>query len=136
MMMCSHFSFEGMEDLPYEMLKNFAWRDPIDAAGGWIWLPVILWCLPLLCILIRALSSAGFDFCRSHKGDPSTWMCIVILIVVETFGVNRAIAEKGGGGTNTPPAVVSESVKRINLYYQDATGRLIPIGARIERIAP
>jgi hypothetical protein len=137
MKMVTQYLFDGIEDLPQEMLKSFAFRDPIDAAGAWVLIPIILW----LGILVGPHLVPIFrQFERVWRGrDGMSANFGTIFFCAAIYMGSWASYLHGGkenGDTNPPPAAVSESIKRINLYYQDATGHLIPLGAKIERANP
>jgi hypothetical protein len=104
--------------------------DPFERAGWMVLLPVALWCIPLLFLLARFLSNAMRDFGAEHKGMPGTWLVLSALIIFETFDVNKALAEKGGGGETNAPVVVRAPQKIINLYGE-RNGKLVPIGMEI-----
>lgn len=125
----SFFPAEFLSALPLQMLRAFIIQDPVEAAGAWIWVPTALWLIVILGYALPPLVKSASDLMR-RESDSGLTTFFLILALAGAFYAFPSSASKGGG-TNTPPPVAAAPVKRINLYYQDATGRLVPLGARI-----
>ena len=98
---------------------------------NWSLLVIALWLLPVLAAALPAVTRAVSAFWRGR--DTGTVLLIVALATWCTVGVGRAIASKGGGETNPPPAAVRGVIR---LYHEDATGRLVPLDAQIKGVTP
>lgn len=125
----SFFPTEFLSTLPLPLLRAFAFQNPVEAAGAWAFVPVAMWLIVLLGYALPPLITSGANFMR--QSDSGFVTLFVLLVLAGAFYAFPSSASKGGG-TNTPPPAVAHPVKQINLYYQDATGRLFPLGARIK----
>jgi hypothetical protein len=96
---------------------------------GWVLLLIALYLLPLLPRVLSKLSDAW----RNPGAGGTLFVCLVLIACVYAY---PSSASKGGGETNPPPVEVSAPAGRINLYHEDATGRLVPIGADIREVQP
>lgn len=97
-----------------------------------MWLAIILflYLLPVLAVWLPSITRSLDAFWR--RNSTGVVILVAALAFYLTANVGRAIAAKGGGTNTPPPVAVAPSTKRINLFYQDATGRLVPLGATIK----
>lgn len=93
-------------------------------------LPVILW-------LIVLLAYAGRPFFRSAAGALNLLLrgkSLFEVVAVAALVVAAAVYAVDKPPPPPPPPPPLE--KRINIYYEDATGRLVPFEAPIREVIP
>ena len=99
---------------------------------GYVILVIALWCAPVLAFALPRLA-ASLERLRRAGGEGTAFVLLIIAACV--YAVPSAASK---GGTNEPPPVESPYVPsgRIMLYVEDASGRLVPLGADIREVAP
>ncbi len=99
-----------------------------------VWMTAVvlgLWSVPLAAMVVPKACRALADFWRGEsQRDKGAVTVFLLAALAVSFYAFPSSAEKGGGTTNAPAVVSTKKI--INLYYQDSTGRLIPLNARIE----
>ena len=93
-----------------------------------------LYALALLSWLVPAIIEVCGAMMR-ERGSRAT--LFVLLSVAGALCAFPSSAEKGGGPTNTPPAVTGGTPSgNIYLYFESPGARLWPIGPEIRRVDP
>lgn len=95
--------------------------------GYWPLVLIILYAAPLIALLSPGIINACGDVWRST--GPSAALFILLALAAAFYAFPSSASKSGGGETNPPnPVVIGEPHGVINLYFQDSTGRLFPIG--------
>lgn len=92
-------------------------------------LPVILWLIVLLAYAARPLFRAVVNALNLLRGKSLFEVVAVaaLLVVAAVYAVDKP---------PPPPPPPPPLEKRINIYYEDATGRLVPFEAPILEVLP
>lgn len=98
-----------------------------------ILLVTALWLLPLLAFALPRLAASLTALWRSR--DPAARLLIALALAACLYAFPSS-ADKGGGETNVPPAAPSAPAGRIRLFHENASGRLVPLGAEIREVLP
>jgi hypothetical protein len=93
---------------------------------------LILWTSALLACWLPALARHIAQAWRARSDAATAFILLAIAAAVYAF---PSRAEKGGP-TNPPPPAIIQPEGVIRLYHEDASGRLVPLGAQIRKANP
>jgi hypothetical protein len=94
---------------------------------------IALWAAPLLAFTLPRLAAALSALWRSRSPSAAAFALLALAACLYAY---PSSADKGGGETNVPPAAPSAPAGQIRLYREDASGRLVPLGAGIREVRP
>ena len=91
----------------------------------------------LLCLAtVAAYVAPGIVSLASALRKPEETAFLLLALAAALYAYPSSAAKSGGGETNPPPISVKQPTGRINLFYHDLSGRLVPFDARIKEVTP
>ena len=94
----------------------------------WIMLIIALYAVPLLAVWARHFASELGTSMRDRGRAGETTLFILLALAAACYAFPSS-ADKGG--PTNPPATVRGVIR---LYHEDATGRLVPLDAKIKEM--
>lgn len=93
---------------------------------------IALWAAPLLAWSLPRIAAAHSGLWRGGGARET----LFLLAAIAAAAWSSPSSASKSGPTNEPPPAASAPAGRINLFYEDASGRLVPLGADIREAPP